>query len=50
LHERLGGFDFYDLERGKSHCNIILMILMRKKVILRNRKPLFLLIKTRAFK
>jgi len=50
LHERLGGFGFYDLEQDKSHYNIILMILIRKKVLSRNRKSPFLLTGTRAFK
>jgi hypothetical protein len=39
----LGGFGFYDLEQDKSHYNIILMILIRKKVLSRNRKSPFLL-------
>jgi hypothetical protein len=35
----LGGFGFYDLGRDKSHYNITLMILIRKKVTSRNRTP-----------
>jgi hypothetical protein len=50
LLERLGGFGFYDLEQDKSHYNITLMILIRKKVLSRNRKSPFLLTGTRAFK
>ena len=39
LRMGLEGFGFSVLERDKPHYNIILMVLIRKEVISRNRKP-----------